>query len=285
MRIVVAVDWSEQAFIAVQEVSLLYTPKELTLVHAVDLGLLESPTVAQVMDVRGYAEFRRGMLDAGQHLLDRTSALVPPHVESVRRVCEIGTPASVILDAARSAAADLVVVGARGRGRVAELVMGSVSHRVLTHATCSTLVVKGSLGDLRRVLLAVEGPEDSERLRAWLHTHPFNKPVELSVMSVVPTPHYGDPTVIPAFELWGEAVLKSLQELVNVVVTELNGTHYTATGRALKGDPVETIAREAVGFDLLVVGSHGRKRLDRFLLGSVSHSVSHRAACPVLVVR
>ena len=285
MRVVVAVDWSEQAFNAVQQVTLLYTPKELTLVHAVDLGFLESPAVAQAMDVRGYDEFRRGMLEAGQQVLDRTSALVPSDVASVRRVCEIGSPADVILGAARSASADLVVVGARGRGRVVELVLGSVSHRVLTHAPCSTLVVKGLLGELRRVLLAVEGPEDSGRLRAWFRMHPFNKPVEVSVISVVPTPHYGDPAVIPSFGLWDEAALKLSQELVDGVVAELNGARYTATGRALKGDPAEVIGREAAGFDLLVVGSHGRKRLDRFLLGSVSHAVVHRTACPALVIR
>jgi nucleotide-binding universal stress UspA family protein len=38
-------------------------------------------------------------------------------------------------------------------------------------------------------------------------------------------------------------------------------------------------------YDLTVVGSHGRKGLDRFLLGSVSHGIVHRANNPVLVVR
>ena len=37
--------------------------------------------------------------------------------------------------------------------------------------------------------------------------------------------------------------------------------------------------------DLVVVGSHSRKGVERFLLGSVSHSVVHRVACSILVVR
>ncbi|MFQ5991915.1 MAG: universal stress protein [Nitrospiraceae bacterium] len=41
----------------------------------------------------------------------------------------------------------------------------------------------------------------------------------------------------------------------------------------------------AGGFDLLMVGSHGRKGLSRVFLGSVSHSLVHRVACPILVVR
>lgn len=285
MRVVVAVDWSDQAFNAVQEVVRLYTPDELTLVHAVDLGFLEYPAVAQAMALQGYNEFRQAMCDAGQQVLDRTSALVPPDVPTTRRLCEIGSPAEVILDTARSASADLVVVGARGRGRVAELALGSVSHRVLTHATCSTLVVKRPLDSLRRVLVAVEGADDAARLQDWLRKHPFQKPVELSVMSVVPTPYYGDSPTVPAVQLWADAAAKSAEDLVNEMTKALNGSHYKVVWRTFKGDPAAIIAREAAGFDLVVVGSHGRKGVNRFILGSVSHSVSHNVACPILVIR
>lgn len=285
MRIVVAVDWSDQAFNAVQEVVRLYTPEELTLVHAVDLGFLENPAVAQAMALQGYADFRRAMCDAGQQLLDQTSALAPPAGPTVRRLCEIGPPAGVILDTARSASADLVVLGARGRGRVAELMLGSVSHRVLMHATCSTLVVKRPLDSLRRVLVAVEGADDAARLQGWFRKHPFNKPVELSVMSVVPTPQYGDPPTVPAFQLWADMAAKSAQDLVADMTNALNGPHYKVTGRTFKGDPAAIIAREAAGFDLVTVSSHGRKGMSRFLLGSVSHAVSHKVACPILVIR
>ena len=45
------------------------------------------------------------------------------------------------------------------------------------------------------------------------------------------------------------------------------------------------ISDASKGVDLVVVGSHGRAGMDRFLLGSVSHAIVHRVACPVLVVR
>ena len=51
------------------------------------------------------------------------------------------------------------------------------------------------------------------------------------------------------------------------------------------GDPVTTVCEVGNSHDLIVVGSHGRKGLDRFLLGSVSHGIVHRAGCSVLVVR
>jgi nucleotide-binding universal stress UspA family protein len=285
MKIVVAVDWSDQALNAVQEVCNLYEPKELTLVHAVDLGLLESPVMAQAMNLQGYDDFRKGMLDAGQQLMEQTAKLVPPAVPSVKQVCKLGRPARVVLDAVASAAADLVVVGSRGRGRMAELMLGSVSHRILQHAPCSTLIVKRPLKTLRKALVAVEGPDDSIRLREWLHTHPFLKPVDLDVISVVPTPHAGDPVAFPYFPLWNETATNFAKGLARDLARSLDGARYRASHQVFQGRPADVIGRESAAADLLIVGSHSRKGVDRFLLGSVSHAVSHRAACSVLVVR
>src|SRR5262245_58005402 len=54
-----------------------------------------------------------------------------------------------------------------------------------------------------------------------------------------------------------------------------------------EGDPGESIieAAEAEGADMIVVGSHGRGAVGRFLIGSVSDHVVRNAPCPVLVVR
>ncbi len=54
-----------------------------------------------------------------------------------------------------------------------------------------------------------------------------------------------------------------------------------------EGDPGESIieAARAEGADLIVVGSHGRGAVGRFLIGSVSDYVVRNASCPVLVVR
>jgi len=54
----------------------------------------------------------------------------------------------------------------------------------------------------------------------------------------------------------------------------------------LEGDPADEIlgAAEQVDADLIVLGTHGRGPVSRFLLGSTAHSVLLRASCPVLTV-
>ena len=54
-----------------------------------------------------------------------------------------------------------------------------------------------------------------------------------------------------------------------------------------EGEPGEAIVEAATSeqVDLIVVGSHGRSGMGRFLIGSVSDYVVRRAPCPVLVVR
>lgn len=74
--------------------------------------------------------------DAG---LDGSTPL-PEGVEIVRVVRE-GPPAGVLLDVSREVNADLVAVGARGRGGFVGLLLGSVATQVVNHARVPTVVV------------------------------------------------------------------------------------------------------------------------------------------------
>lgn len=55
---------------------------------------------------------------------------------------ERGDPGEVIVNAAVSEGADLVIVGSHGRTGLRKLVLGTVAGHVVTHAPCSVLVVK-----------------------------------------------------------------------------------------------------------------------------------------------
>jgi nucleotide-binding universal stress UspA family protein len=176
-------------------------------------------------------------------------------------------------------------MGTHDHSRMAEVFIGSVSHRVLLHATVPTLIVKGKARPIARILLAVEGPEDATRLRTWLTAHPFRNPVAVTILSVVPPLHLMAPHVRVKLEGLSEQNTREAEQVVSDTARALTGPHFTVSTDIRSGDPVSTVCDVGQAYDLTVVSSHGRKGLSRFVLGSVSHGIVHRAGCSILVVR
>jgi nucleotide-binding universal stress UspA family protein len=92
---------------------------------------------------------------------------------------------------------------------------------------------------------------------------------------------------VQSWELrWGEVRTDAEEVLAESIAGW--GEHYpdVSVRRVVTPEqPAEALLREAEGASLLVVGSHGRGRIRRAFLGSVSHAVANRAPCPVAVLR
>ena len=102
----------------------------LTLVHALE-GLPESP----------YLDTQMAKLRLRELVPSRDDLTSEPEV-----VVEMGSPEKIILKAAGDTASDLIVIGARGAGAVARMAshFGSIAHKVVSHAHCPVLTVRGS---------------------------------------------------------------------------------------------------------------------------------------------
>lgn len=142
-RIVVGVDGSDHARgaldVAVEEAR--RRDARLEVVHA-----WTAPVVLSGMEVLPppRADYR----EAAQALVRRVVRDLPDDVV-VDPIAVEGSAAASLMDAARGA--DLLVVGSRGRGGFAGLVLGSTSHQVTSHADCPVLVVPaGARGVQRR---------------------------------------------------------------------------------------------------------------------------------------
>ena len=285
MKIVAGVDWSDEAFAAVEQIGMLYRPDEVVLVHGVDLGMFRYPIVAEAVNLQGYDEFRLALMESGRQAVERCRTLLPAETPSIRTLCEVQHPTAFILDSAATVKADLIVVGTHEHSRVTEVFAGSISHRVLLHATLPTLIVKGKARPVTRILLAVEGREDAVRLHMWLTSHPFKNPVAVTILSVVPSLHMVDPHMMVGLKDWSEQSARHAEQVVNETALALASPDFTVSTEVRTGDPVTTVCEYGPACDLIVIGSHGRKGLDRFLLGSVSQGIVHRAGCSVLVIR
>ena len=275
MKILVGVDLSDQASTAVEQIGLLYRPDEVVIAHG----------VAQAANLQGTVEFRQALLDAGRQVVERCRTLLPPETPSIRTLCQAQNPVSFILDSAATIKPDLIVMGTRGRSRMMEVFGGSVSHRILLHATVPTLIVKVKARPVARVLVAVQGHEDATRLQTWLTAHPFRNPVTITILSVVPPLHDIGEQLMVERESWSEQSKRDAEQVVNDMAKALAGPHFTVSTDVRMSDPVKTLCEAGQSHDLLVLSSHGRKGVNRFMLGSVSEKIVHRAERSVLVVR
>jgi nucleotide-binding universal stress UspA family protein len=275
MRILAGVDWSDEAFAALEQIGLLYRPDDVVLVHA----------VAQAANLQGNVEFRQALVDAVHPVLDRCRALLPAETPSIRTLCEAQDPVSFILSSAATVKPDLIAMGARDSSRLMEFFEISVSHRVLLQATVPTLIVKGKARPVNRVLMAVEGREDAIRVQTWLTLHPFKNPVTVTILSVLPPLHNISEELLATLKNKIEQSKRDAEQTVNDTARALASPHIAVSTDVRVGDPVTTVCEVGHSHDLIVVSTHGRTGLNRFVWGSVSDGIIHRAGCSVLVVR
>jgi nucleotide-binding universal stress UspA family protein len=185
-------------------------------------------------------------------------------------------PAAMLLDLGE-AGAGLLVVGNRGAGGTINLLLGSVSQQVATHAKVPVVVVRGRSAADGPVVVGVDGsPSASAALGLAFEAALVRGTGVVAIRSHVPPAMPALPlSVIEAAER--EALEESLvgwrEKYPTVAVEAL-----LATGRA---------ARVLIGVShaaqLVVVGNRGHGGFAGLLLGSVGQQLMHHADCPVLI--
>jgi nucleotide-binding universal stress UspA family protein len=197
----------------------------------------------------------------------------------------IGNAAPQLLEIA--ADADLLVVGNRGRGGFASLLLGSVSQRLALHAPCPVVVVRGD-SDAGVVAVGVDDSPAAEHALEAAFTAATERGCAVVVIH----------TYLPPTPLW----LASDVSAVDVETPEQDAIERERLDNQLipwRGKfpdvPVESIishdsaAAVLVGVSksaqLVVVGSRGHGALTGIMLGSTGMQLVHHADCPVLIAR
>ena len=200
-------------------------------------------------------------------------------------------PARALVNESKSAA--LVVVGARGLGGFTGLLLGSVSHEVATHAHCPVVVLRARQGADAPpaadapVVVGVHGTALSQPALdvAFDYASSHRRRV-LAVHAWVPHLVEAALAGAPPIGDW-DRELDAARAKLSAALTPWREKHPDVAGeeRVVAAPAADARVRLTRGAALLVVGSHGRGEIASIALGSVSHAVLHRAACPVAVVR
>jgi nucleotide-binding universal stress UspA family protein len=145
-----------------------------------------------------------------------------------------------------------------------------------------------------KILLAVDGSPCSDAAINEVGRRPWPEGSSVKVLTAyeLPAPPAPEAWALPLnyFDEMDVALRKQAQNVVDDAIQKLKSKlarTISLDGALLPGPPRTVILDEAEswGADLIVVGSHGYRAWERFLLGSVSQAVVSHAKCSVEVVR
>lgn len=262
------------------------TGAALHVIHAFDL----SDSGGEDLPEGVRATFPGRVAATERELRAQADRLVPDRVAVAGVRVEIYVAHLAILDAAEAASAELIVVGPHGSRRVGDALLGGTADRVIRGATVPCLVVRGPLRiPLRSVIAPVDrSGAASVALRValeWsvaLGDEGAQRP-RVTALHVFPRALH-----LPEFDAGADEIRDGIASDVVAVVREGGFEGLVEVDTAVRwgvsaADEVVERAREGAA-DLVVLGTHGRGIIRRFLIGSVASGVAQRAPCPVLLV-
>ncbi|KAB0637883.1 universal stress protein [Burkholderia latens] len=297
-RIALAVDLTPESLSAARYTRTLLRPgMPVRIVCAIDNPRLVLPDIPRIDAL--LTSVRDDMTREAQATLARAAELFAGSGAEIKQAVidtsvTGGTVAGALANDTSAWHADVLVVGANPHHGLLRLVEGAMSDTLAARARCALLIVpagyeRPSEGPLQRLMFAVDGSEPSlHAVRAGLG---FAAPMTLLYAAYVVDRAVRLTDIVPvraledAYRAEGEDALARVGPLLH------------ATGNPTKRGIVETrptsddvahaLMREAVHWhaELLVVGTHGRRGIAAWLIGSVARRVAHLAEVPVLLVR
>lgn len=271
MRIVIGHDGSPGAGRAVDLVGAIDWPANsvITLVRAIpDEGEEGAASAARIRE---------------QAALEEVAAAVRRDGVEVDVAVADGRPSDAIDSLATQFEADLIVVGSRGNGPIATLLVGSVAAEVTERADRPVLVARTR--EVRPIVLATDGSASARAAEEALVAFDAFASIPLTVVSVADVSfRYPGRLSLSIHEVAREA---DARRSADAAARRLREVGWRPRSRVRRGDPAMEILATAksVGAGLIVIGSRGRMGATGLMLGSVSRDILHSSETSVLVAR
>jgi nucleotide-binding universal stress UspA family protein len=183
------------------------------------------------------------------------------------------------LHGAVEAHGDLLVIGASRRDDFERAFVGDDARKVLEGSPHPVAVApleyaKQQPAPFKKLGVAYDGSPQSERALALARRLALERHAELTAFEAIPEPAFvHDPTNYEQEVVEGvERARRQLAELGDV------------EPHVASGDAVEALARYAASVDLLVLGSHEYRPIDRLTGGSTAQQLAGGSQCPLLVL-
>lgn len=209
-------------------------------------------------------------------------------IEVQSLLCE-GDPPTVIVDIAREKKADLIVLGTYGRKGINRLLMGSVTSQVIVNSHADVLIVKKHCtectGVYSSVLVPFEASESGKKALTRACSLAKIDGAEVTVLYVIP--RYEEMIGFFKTDSIKRSLLKEAQKITDGAKDLAFSQGVSVKTMIEEGQAAEKIIEAAKNNknDLIVMGSHGYRGVNRAIMGSTAERVIIHAGCPILVAR
>jgi nucleotide-binding universal stress UspA family protein len=278
--VVVGVDGSEQSMRAVEWAALEARR------HSASLRIVSAPAPvarmrASVISPEEIASALRGIAARALDAAVTRSEEVAPGLSLTTGLLS-GPPALAVAESGADAA--MLVVGARGAGGFAAMVLGSVSRYVASRAPCPVVVVREeSMAVHREIAVGVRDPQDTGAALAYAFEEAALRRADLVAVHT----WYWHPSAAnrPA----GEDLDRISAEAETSLAAALEGWREKYPGVRVRqdvihGHPARVLASYSARTDLVVLGRHGHPDGAGPGIGSVQHAVLDHAHGPVAII-
>lgn len=268
-----------------------------------ELILLEVvPPSSSVRDFTGRVissaeQIARGYHDMATEQLGDIRSRWFPDRENVTLVIAEGDPTEQIITTATQHNADMIVMSSRGRGAIGRFTSGSVADRVVRHAPLPVCVIgpEGAIEKdvtIKRIIAPVIDSPLSEGALPIAAALALHNDVQVHVVHIM-APEIDElimpmggaqpmPAVFPEDVLAAREGLA--RELVDKAVSQVQMLGANASGDVYTGRTGDILTELIEPGDVLVLASHGRKGIPRWVLGSTAMKLIQNGKAPVVVV-
>ncbi|MGH6959687.1 MAG: universal stress protein, partial [Dongiaceae bacterium] len=236
------------------------------------------------------------LLEVGQETDDDLS-LPERHAGSCARLeTAVGDPAEQILRVARDLGVGMIVMTTHGRGAIGRWAFGSVADTVTRMAPVPVLVVRprpdvqGTVTPvMRRVVVPLDGSSLAEEALPVAEALARRLGVPMHLVTAVAVTGLMPVEIVPTMPLdttiYTETVAQidaDASAMLGVVSARLQHEGMRVTWEVLRGSAFTAIAEALQEGDIIVMASHGRSGVERWLLGSVAEKLIREGPVPVV---
>jgi len=235
------------------------------------------------LELVGVSNIKETIEGPGRKLLAEAQEIADQEDVHILTNMTQGEPYDKIVHVADDENCDLIVMGRHGINKLERVLVGSVTARVIGYTQKDVLVVPdGTRLTRKNILLAIDGSPSCEKAVDRAIDLAKEQSASLTALSVVYT---NDEYLALAPGIVVDLIGKAKDKLATIA-QKAKEAGVEINTMVKEGEAFEAITSFALdsNIDLIVMGSHGRRGLQRLLMGSVTERTIGYAPCPVLIV-